>query len=140
MKKLLILGLLGLFSSSIFSQNCAQTSFPDPPTNLNANNCIGWDMGPNGEPGNWLTWTPPAGATACIVAGNVDTNPNDFILWVGDINAGPAPSSIFVPIQNFPGSVYDLFRFKVICGCSVNPLNASPFSAYHYFGQTVCDP
>ncbi len=75
-----------------------------------------------------LTWTPLPGTVGCRVQGNAIGQPQTLTQF--DI-PGENANQFLVPISTFAQNVN--YRWRVACACALNPLVASPWSAWNFF-------
>lgn len=75
-----------------------------------------------------LSWTTYEYSTACMIRAWYASLPaNKVVIFVGNLNTEQSPAQLTLPISAVASGVQ--YEWDVICGCSLDPLVASPFSA-----------
>ena len=119
--------------------SCHQDNFEDPINNP--------EIEVFGETINF-NWDPFLGSTKCQFQGNLSSAPINsnisFLIPLGTDFSEFPPTETFtyplnIPLSNGNIILYDQeYRWRVRCGCSVNPIIANPFNEFEYF--TIEDP
>lgn len=111
---------------------CIPENFVNLPTGLNE--VIDWAAGTL-----TVSWDAYPFSTACMIRAWYTSLPaNKTVIYVGNINSPESPTSRSFALTAIPFGID--FQWDVVCGCSVDPLMASPFSQPRDFRISISPP